>query len=196
MEKEVDPQIIIIAGPNGAGKSTLAPFLLRDWLGLENFVNADTIAAGLAAFAPERAAFEAGRVMLKRMHELAAARASFAFETTLATRSYAPWLSRLRSEGYLVHLVFIWLRSPALAVARVRERVRDGGHDVPEEIVQRRYRKGIRNLLTRYQPLADSWVVYDNSARRKPVIVANGRAESVSNIYCLEQWATICEVAK
>ena len=116
------PQIIILAGPNGAGKSTLAPTLLRDWLGLAEFVNADTIATGLAAFAPERAAIEAGRVMLKRMHELAAQRADFAFETTLATRSYVPWLNRLRSEGYLVHLLFIWLRRPALAVARVRER--------------------------------------------------------------------------
>jgi predicted ABC-type ATPase len=190
------PQVIVLAGPNGAGKSTLAPALLRDWLGLAEFVNADTIAAGLAAFAPERAAIEAGRVMLKRMHELAAQRVNFAFETTLATRSYAPWLNRLRSEGYLVHLLFIWLRSPALAVARVRERVRDGGHDVPEEIVERRYHKGPHNLLTIYQLLANTWVVYDNSARRNPVIVANGSGETVSNIYRLEQWAKICEAAK
>lgn len=190
------PQIIILAGPNGAGKSTLAPALLRDWLGLEDFVNADTIAAGLAAFAPERAAIEAGRVMLRRMHELAVQRASFAFETTLATRSYAPWLNRLRSEGYLVHLLFIWLRSPALAIARVRERVRDGGHDVPEEIVERRYHKGLRNLLTLYQPLANTWAVYDNAARRQPVIVANGSGEIVSNIYCPEHWAKIYKAAK
>src|SRR5581483_7425528 len=113
-------------------------------------INADTIAAGLSAFAPERAAIEAGRLMLKRMHELAAQQANFAFETTLATRSYAPWLNRLRSEGYLVHLLFIWLHGPELAIARVRERVRDGGHDVPEEIVERRYHKGLRNLLTLY----------------------------------------------
>ena len=102
---EISPQIIIIAGPNGAGKSTLAPLLLRDKLKLTEYVNADTIALGLSAFAPEKAAIEAGRVMLKRLHDLAAQRKSFAFETTLATRSYAKWLKRLIEQGYDVHLI-------------------------------------------------------------------------------------------
>jgi predicted ABC-type ATPase len=109
------PQVIIIAGPNGAGKSTLAPFLLRDRLGLPEYVNADTIAQGLSAFQPERVAIEAGRVMLKRLRDLARQQASFAFETTLATRSYAPWLKELCGPGYRVQLLFIWLRSPGLA---------------------------------------------------------------------------------
>jgi predicted ABC-type ATPase len=187
-------QVIIVAGPNGAGKSTLAPTLLRDWLDLADFVNADTLAAGLSAFAPEKAAIEAGRLMLRRMHELAQQGASFAFETTLATRSYAHWLCGLQAKGYEVHLVFIWLRSPDLAIARVRERVRDGGHDIPEGVVRRRYVKGIRNFLTLYHPLVSTWVVYDNSLRHQPLLVANGRGETVSNVYRPESWVQICEV--
>ncbi len=190
------PRVVVIAGPNGAGKSTLAPALLRDGLGLLDFINADTLAAGLSAFAPERAALEAGRLMLKRMRDLAARRASFAFETTLATRSYARWLSELRAEGYQAHLVFIWLSSPELAVARARERVRDGGHDIPEEVIRRRYDKGLRNFLTLYRPLANTWAVYDNSLRRKPVLVASGRGAAVSDVYRPEQWAQISEAAQ
>src|SRR5262249_1086778 len=128
-------QIIVIAGPNGAGKTTLAPSLLRDWLGLLEYVNADTIAQGLSAFRPEHAAFEAGRIMLGRLHELAEKRENFAFETTLATRSYAPRLAELRRKGYRVHLSFIWLNSDEIAVQRVRERVQSGGHGIPEEII-------------------------------------------------------------
>lgn len=111
-------QIIIIAGPNGAGKTELAPYLLRDRLGLLEYVNADTIAQGLSAFQPEQAAFDAGRIMLKRLRELAEQRKSFAFETTLATRSYAGWLRRLRDQSYQIHLSFIWLRSPEMAIQR------------------------------------------------------------------------------
>jgi predicted ABC-type ATPase len=139
-------EIIILAGPNGAGKSTLAPFLLRDWLGLTEFVNADVIASGLSAFEPERAAFEAGRIMLRRLRELVAQRQNFAFETTLATRSYATWLRQLMQEGWHVNLVFIWLDSPELAVQRVAARVAAGGHDIPEATIRRRYDKGIRNF--------------------------------------------------
>ncbi len=190
------PRVIVIAGPNGAGKSTLAPALLRDGLGLLDFVNADTLAAGLSAFAPERAALEAGRLMLKRMRDLAARRASFAFETTLATRSYARWLSELRADGYQAHLVFIWLRSPELAQARVRERVRDGGHDIPEEVIRRRYDKGLRNFLTLYRPLANTWAVYDNSLRQQPLLVASGSGASVDNVYCSAQWTQISEAAQ
>jgi predicted ABC-type ATPase len=150
-------QIIIIAGPNGAGKTTLAPLLLRDWLGLMEFVNADTIASGLSAFDPEKAAMEAGRVMIRRLRELAARRDNFAFETTLVTRSYAPWLNRLVSEGYRISLLFIRLDSPELAIERVRARVASGGHDIPEETVRRRYLSGVRNFFSLYQSLADSF---------------------------------------
>jgi len=119
---EQSPKIIIIAGPNGAGKSTLAPFLLRDTLGLMQYVNADSIALGLSAFQPEKIAFEAGRIMLKRLHDLARQRASFAFESTLASRSYARWVAGLRHQGYDFQLLFLWLRSHHLAVQRVRAR--------------------------------------------------------------------------
>ena len=128
---ESAPQVIVIAGPNGAGKSTLAPFLLRDAFGPMQFVNADAIALGLSAFRPETAAFEAGRAMLKRLHDLTRQQESFAFESTLAGRAYAQWLESLRGQGYGFHLIFLSLCSPDLAVQRVRERVRAGGHDVP-----------------------------------------------------------------
>ncbi len=158
---EASPQIIIIAGSNGAEKSTLAPLLLRDKLKLTEYVNADTIALGLSAFAPENAAIEAGRVMLKRLHDLAVQRKNFAFETTLATRSYAKWLKGL--HGYDIHLIYLWLRSPEIAIARVQERVRAGGHDVPEATIRRRYKRGVENFFALYESLATSWSVYDHS---------------------------------
>lgn len=113
------PQVIIIAGPNGAGKSTIAPFLLRDRFGVMNYVNADTIANGLSAFAPEKFAIEAGRIMLKQLREMAQRRTDFAFESTLASRSYAHWIRKLREQGYEFHLFFLWLQSPEVAVHRV-----------------------------------------------------------------------------
>jgi len=121
------PQVVIIAGPKGAGKTTLAPFLLRDTFGLLEFVNADTISAGLSAFNPETVAFDAGRLMIGRLRELARSGQGFAFESTLATRSYAPWISNLRKSGYEFHLVFLWLRTVELAVERVATRYRSEG---------------------------------------------------------------------
>ncbi len=119
-----EPNIVVVGGPNGAGKSTAATALLRDTLSVSEFVNADVIAEGLSGFDPQASAFSAGRIMLQRMHILAGQRTDFAFETTLASRSFAPWLSSLAGSGYLVHVVFLWLSSPELAVLRVRERVR------------------------------------------------------------------------
>ena len=120
--RETSPRVIVIAGPNGAGKLTLAPHLLRDTFGLLEFVNADSIALGLSAFRPEGAAVEAGRVMLRRLRERASALASFAFETALSTRSYAPWIAALRDGGYNFHLIFLWLCSAELAAQRVKDR--------------------------------------------------------------------------
>ncbi|HEY0078620.1 MAG TPA: zeta toxin family protein [Pyrinomonadaceae bacterium] len=176
------PQIIIIAGANGAGKSALAPFLLRDKFGLTEYVNADAIALGLSAFRPESAALEAGRIMLRRLRQLADEGCSFAFETTLSTRSYAAWLRRLKQQGYNFHLLFIWLRSPELAVERVKERVSLGGHNVPEHIIRRRYEKGVRNFFSLYCRLADSWVVYDNSISGRWLRVAAGKRAVISVI--------------
>ncbi|MDT4952583.1 MAG: hypothetical protein QOJ02_721 [Acidobacteriota bacterium] len=186
-----NPQAIIIAGPNGAGKSTLAPFLLRDKFGLLEYVNADTIALGLSAFNSESVAFDAGRVMLRRLHDLANQRQSFAFESTLASRSYAPWISKLRQQGYDFHLLFLWLRSAELAVQRVRRRVLVGGHNVPEEIIRRRYQKGIRNFFELYQTLADTWVMYDNSASVNPLLVAAGGQGSIHIIVRPDVWQEI-----
>lgn len=152
------PDVIVIAGPNGAGKSTLAPALLRDTLHVFEYVNADTIAEGLSAFAPEDASFDAGRVMLGRLHELAEEGKSFAFETTLASRSYAGWLRGLRdNRAYRVSIVFLWLRSVDMAIARVAARVNVGGHSIPEETIRRRFERGVGNFFDLYQRVANSW---------------------------------------
>jgi predicted ABC-type ATPase len=170
------PLVVLLAGPNGAGKSTSAAQLLQGALAVEEFVNADTIAQGLSAYRPESAAVAAGRVMLERLRFLAAARRDFAFETTLAGRGRARWLQELRSAGYRTHLVFLALPSAALAVARVAERVRQGGHHVPDDVVQRRYTAGLRNLFASYMPGVDGWDMYDNSDLSGPRLIASGAA--------------------
>lgn len=191
------PQVIVIGGPNGAGKSTIARDVLEGTLGITEFVNADTIAAGLSGFDPERAAFAAGRIMLSRLHELAAAGESFAFESTLASRSFAPWLSELAGRGYEVLLLYIWLRSPDLAVRRVRTRVRRGGHAVPELVVRRRYQRSAANFFELYMPTAErsgNWRVYDNSAAAPRQLAAGGQGVSPV-IYHPDDWKRLQEVA-
>lgn len=170
---EPRPCVIALAGPNGAGKSTAGPSLLRDALGVFEYVDADTIARGLSAFQPEKATIAAGRVMLERLHELGESGASFAFETTMASRSFAPWIAELMRTGYDFHLVFLWLPSPDFAVTRVRDRVGLGGHSVPEEDIRRRYTRGLENFFRLYRPLAASWRLYDNSDVA-PNLVASG----------------------
>lgn len=166
--------MIILGGPNGAGKSTVAPAIIERAFGPIEFVNADTIARGLSALNPDRQAFAAGRIMLRHIADLATARRDFAFETTLASRSFAPFLRRLTSDGYHTHLLFVWLRSPDIGVQRVRSRVASGGHDVPEETIRRRYSRSAHNFLTLYLPLAHSWEVLDNSLPGQPTLVAAG----------------------
>ena len=166
------PNVVVIAGPNGSGKSTTAPKLLRDTLKIEHFINADAIASGLSAFAPDRAAFPAGRIMLQRMTELAGLRENFALESTLSSRSLAPRIVKLRAKGYVVHLIFLWLLDVNLAVKRVAERVKAGGHGIPEEIVRRRYTRSIGNFFNIYRPIADSWLMLDNSLQDSPKPVA------------------------
>jgi predicted ABC-type ATPase len=184
------PNVIVIAGPNGAGKSTLAPALLRDTFGILEFVNADTIAEGLSAFAPEDASFDAGRVMLGRLHDLAADGEDFAFETTLASRFYATWLRELQSSGYRVNLVFLWLDDVELAVERVRARVRAGGHDIPEATIRRRHDRGLRNLFGLYLPVANSWRVFDASLKIPKEIARFSKAEG-ETIFDEELWKKI-----
>jgi predicted ABC-type ATPase len=169
------PIVVVIAGPNGAGKSTSAARLLPEGLEISHFVNADVIAAGLSANAPESVALEAGRIMLERLNELAAQREPFAFETTLSARTYARFLRRLQEGGYQVHLVYVWLDAPELAITRVAERVRRGGHHIPDDTVVRRYQRGISNFKTIYSEIADSWLLCDNSGDNLRVVAEGGR---------------------
>jgi predicted ABC-type ATPase len=185
-----DLSIVVVAGPNGAGKTTAAPFLLRDSFGVHEYVNADPIAAGLSAFAPESVAIAAGRVMLARIDDLARQRVSFGFETTLASRSFAPWLQRRLADGYAVHLLFLWLASPELALARVAQRVKLGGHAVPDDVVRRRYAAGLRNFFELYQPLMSTWQFYDNSDLPEPRLIATGEGD-LTQVFQADLWASI-----
>lgn len=156
-------KIIIIAGPNGAGKTTFAREFLPQEAGCPVFINADLIAAGLSPFAPERAAIQAGRLTLAAIAQHVARRESFAFETTLSGKAYARQIPQWRQLGYRVELFFLSLASADMAVQRVAERVRQGGHDIPEATIRRRFDAGIRLFIEVYRPLADQWVLYDNS---------------------------------
>ena len=193
---ETSPQIIVIAGPNGAGKTTLAPFLLRDELRVLEYVNADPIALGLSGFDPGSVALQAGRVMLNRLHELAEQRKTFAFETTLAAKHYGGWIKKLGDNGYALQLMFLWLQSPELAVQRVRERVNAGGHDVPEQVIRRRYVAGLRNFSKLYQPLANTWAVYDNSDSPSPIMIAQGAQGQGPSIIHAGLWESFQEMSK
>lgn len=188
------PHLILIAGPNGAGKSTSAPGILRGALEVSQFVNADTIALGLSGFEPERAALQAGRVMLTRLHQLADDREDFAFETTLSSKTFAPWIERLKNDGYRFHLVFLTLPSPELSIERVAERVRMGGHNVPAATIRRRYRGGIRNFFGMYQKLADGWRVYDNT-ETAPRLIASGSGMAVEYVADDLSWNRLKEIA-
>jgi predicted ABC-type ATPase len=188
---EPNPRVIIIGGPNGAGKSTSAPRLLRGPLKVADFVNADVIARGLSEFRPEMVDLEAGRVMLKRVHDLAARRASFAFETTLASRSFAPFIRGLVSDGYEFYLLYVWVPAPEFAIARVSQRVRTGGHHVPDGTVVRRYTAGMGNFFELYRPLAKRWRWYNNSALASPKLIASGRGEEDERVYDRQTWADI-----
>ena len=156
------PNLYIIAGPNGAGKTTASFNLLPDILHCPNFVNADEIARGLSPFAPETVAFQAGRIMLQRIEELLPQRVDFAIETTLATRSYVQLVHRAQALGYKVHLIFFFLENEEQAIARVAQRVSNGGHDIPESDIRRRFKRGIYNLIHLYLPICDSVLVYNN----------------------------------
>jgi len=192
-EERNRPNVVVLAGPNGAGKSTAAPLLLKGLLDIYDFVNADVIAQGLSGFAPEAAALEAGAIMLQRIKALAESRRSFAFETTLASRSYAPWLRQLLAVGYHVRLVFLWLPEADLAVERVAQRVRLGGHSVPETTIRRRYQAGLRNFFRLYQPLVTTWRFYDNSAAAIPQLVAAGRGSQGIRIADRMAWKQVQE---
>lgn len=165
------PTAYVLAGPNGAGKTTFATQFLPDYVQCREFINADLIAAGLSPFAPETQAMRAGRLVLTRLKELAATRQDFGFETTLAGLGHSKFIAGLKSHGYRVHLFFLWLPDADVAISRVANRVRHGGHDIPEVLIRRRYDAGIRNFFRIYTPLVDDWRLYDGS-EMPPTLIA------------------------
>ena len=164
------PRILMIAGPNGSGKTTFAREFLPQEADCPIFINADLIAAGLAPFAPETEAIRAGRLMLDELDRHSAAKDNFAFETTLAGRGYVRQIRQWQNAGYVVTLLFLRLASPEEAIARVAERVRQGGHAIPESVIRRRFAAGLANFSGLYAPLVNAWALYDNSGRR-PVLL-------------------------
>lgn len=166
-------KVIIIAGPNGAGKTTFARSFLPAEAQLPRFINADLIAAGLAPFAPEAAALKAGRLMSHEIEQCARRGESFAFETTLSGLSYLRHIARWRAQGYRVSLFFLTLPNAETAIARVAARVRQGGHDIPEPVIRRRFDAGWSNFRRRYKQAVDDWAVYDN-AGAEPVMLEWG----------------------
>ena len=186
--------VYIIAGPNGSGKTTFAKMFLPEYVNCPNFVNADLIAQGLAPFGPGAAAITAGKLVLTQIHEYARRGVDFAFETTLSGKSYVSLLTDLKAKRYALHLFFLWIPSPELAIARIKDRVAEGGHHVPAEDVRRRFVRGINNFFHLYESLLDSWMLFDNS-KAKPVLIAkrrNGRREVANE----ELFATIQRTAR
>jgi predicted ABC-type ATPase len=184
------PNVFVIGGCNGAGKTTASLAILPELLSCQEFVNADAIAAGLSPLNPDAMATRAGRIMLERINYLQEIGADFAFETTLAARSFAPFLSQCKQRGYTVHVLYFWLDSPELAIQRVARRVLSGGHSIPEETIRRRYERGRQNLIELYLPLADSWMVFDSSGN-SPELVGQLLPSSPQIIHNQVTWEQI-----
>lgn len=171
MDLAAKPRVVIFAGANGAGKSTHAEPILKA-LGISTFVNADYIARGLSGFNTEAVNFEAGRIMLKRLHDLAEAKEDFAFESTLSSRTFAFFLRKLKAKGYHVSIFYFTLSDARLAYRRVRHRVKLGGHDIPQKVITRRFYRSLTNFFNLYLPLADTWMVFDNSTGKTATAIA------------------------
>ena len=165
-----DKNLYIISGCNGAGKTTASYTILPEIIECKEFVNADEIAKGLSPFQPEKVSFEAGRIMLNRINHLLKEDESFAFETTLATKSYKNKVIKAKEKGYNVTLLFFWLNNIELAIERVKTRVKEGGHNIPENVIKTRYTKGINNLFNIYLPIVDNVMVFDNSYGKHELI--------------------------
>jgi predicted ABC-type ATPase len=161
--KDQKPNLYVIAGPNGAGKTTFARKFLPDYVKCLEFVNVDLIANGISPFDPERAALRAGRIMLEQIHSLAERGVDFGFETTFSGRTYVRLLQEMKKRRYLVHIFFLWISNVELALERIKLRVRNGGHAIPEATVRRRFGRSLPNFIRIYKPLADSWTIFDNS---------------------------------
>lgn len=185
--------LFIISGCNGAGKTTASFSLLPKILNCNEFVNADEIARGLSPFQPEKASIEAGRIMLSRIRDLTSKKIDFAIETTLASKTYYKFIEHAKEQGYFISLVFFWLSSPELAQQRVKARVELGGHNIPKDIIYRRYKAGIKNLNTMYLKIADFWMIIDNS--QSPYkLVAEGIKTDSSKIHIPEIFNQIIQL--
>ncbi len=165
--------LYIIAGCNGAGKTTASYTILPEIINCKEFVNADEIAKGLSPFQPETVAFEAGRIMINRINDLLENNETFSFETTLATRSYKNKILEAKEQGYTTILLFFWLDNVELAKERVKTRVVEGGHNIPEDVIERRYLRGIKNLFEIYLPIVDITLIFDNSFGKHQLIATN-----------------------
>ncbi len=184
------PNLYIISGCNGAGKTTASYTILPDILGCNEFVNADNIAYGISPFNMEGVAIEAGRIMLHRIEELLQEGGDFAIETTLATRSYVHLVRRAQQIGFTVKVIYIWLDSPELALQRVSDRVQRGGHNIPKEVVLRRYYKGLSNLFSLFMPVCNAWILADNSHDGLRII-AHGEKDDDNIIENTDLWGLI-----
>lgn len=184
------PSLFVIGGCNGSGKTTVALNILPNLLGIFEYVNADAIAYGLSPLQPETMTVQAGRLMLTRLKYLTDSSANFAFETTLAARTFVPFLRECQAKKYTINLIYFWLLSPELAIERVARRVASGGHFIPEDVIVRRYERGRKNLFRLYMPLCNSWIIYDNS---RPILklVAERGADPQPIIYNQETWQQI-----
>lgn len=171
-------KLYVIAGCNGAGKTTVSYTILPEILDCKEFVNADEIARGLSPFQPDNAGIQAGKLMLSRIKKLIEYGDNFAFETTLATKSYVNLIDSARQNSFQVTLLFFWLYSPELAVSRVKNRVKEGGHNIPEDIIRRRYINGLKNFFKLYLPITDNWMFIDNSGENYEII-AEGESDSI-----------------
>jgi len=189
----VPKTVYIIAGPNGAGKTTFAKEFLPHFAKCDVFVNADLIATGLSPFDPSAASLQAGRLVLSKIHELADKNKTFGFETTLAGRSYTRLLVALKKKNYDIRLFFLWLPSVELAIKRVSDRVAQGGHDVPETDIRRRYKRGLRNFWSVYGPLVDDWILFQNDTNT-PITLMYGQGTDYQ-VLDEEAWSQIQKVA-
>ncbi len=184
------PNLYIISGCNGAGKTTASFTVLPEMLDCKEFVNADEIAKGLSPFQPESVSFQAGRIMIERIDELLNSEVDFAFETTLTTLSYLNTIKIAKEKGYSITLLYFWLNDVNLAIERVKTRVSEGGHSIPEETIRRRYFRGISNLINRFTSICDYWLVINNSSRPF-TFVAEGQGKAEIKIHDEIVWQQI-----
>ncbi len=187
-------RLFIISGCNGAGKTTASYTILPELLECEEFVNADEIAKGLSPFNPESEAIQAGRLMLERISKLISKGQDFAFETTLATKSYRNFVVKAKENGYHITLLFFWLRSSDLAVKRVETRVKEGGHNIPEHVIRRRYENGLKHFFGIFESIVDEWMFIDNSGEPYEIIARkNSTGQILKNF---EKWNGLLKTYK